>query len=159
MPSPRSSSKRPSKSSSRSSSRRSSSSKKAKTRKQVRINSPLNQFRAYSLSPTEKANKRHMPRYRACPKYPEEDDFPCSKAYTVFENINEYEQHKDDFGLRGNSKRASVKSHYSQMRYKIATEGKIARKIPHEYRLYDTDTGAIHDVRYFGAYKKSTSSK
>jgi len=155
MPSPRSSSKR----SSKSSSRRSSSSKKAKTRKQVRMHSPLNQLRLYSLSPTEKANKRHMPRYRACPKYPEADDFPCSKAYTVFENINEYEQHKDDFGLRGNSKKASVKSHYSQILDKFATEGKISRKIPHEYRLYDTDTGAIHDVRYFGAYKKSTSGK
>jgi hypothetical protein len=150
MPSPRSSSKR----SSKSSSRRSSSSKKAKTRKQVRIHSPLNQVRAYSLSPTEKANKRHTSRYRACPKYPEEDDFPCSKAYTVFENMHEYEQHKDDFGLRGNSKKTSVRSHYSQMQDKFATEGKTARKIPHEYRLYNTDTGEIHDVRYFGTYKK-----
>ena len=147
MPNPRSSSKRSSKSSSR---RSSSSSKKAKTRKQVRIHSPLNQVRAYSLSPTEKANKRHTSRHRPCPKYPEEDDFPCSKAYTVFENMHEYEQHKDDFGLRGNSKRASVRSHYSQMREKFATEEKLARKIPKEYRLYNTDTGEVHDLRFFG---------
>jgi hypothetical protein len=147
MPSPRSSSKRSSKSSSR---RSSSSNKKAKTRKQVRINSPLNKVHAYSLSSTEKANKRHTSRYRACPKYPEEDDFPCSKAYTVFENMHEYEQHKDDFGLRDHSKRSSVRSHYSQMREKFATEGKNARKIPPEYRLYDTDTGEVHDLRFFG---------
>jgi hypothetical protein len=147
MPSPRSSSKRSSKSSSR---RSSSSSKKAKTRKRVRINSPLNQVHAYSLSSTEKANKKYASRYRACPKYPEADDFPCSKAYTVFENMHEYEQHKDDFGLRDNSKRASVRSHYSQMRERFATEGKLARKIPQEYRLYDKDTGAVHDLRFFG---------
>jgi len=150
MPSPRSSSRRSSKSSSKSLSRRSSSSKKAKTRKRVRINSPLNQLHAYSLSSTEKANKRHIARYKACPKYPEEDDFPCSKAYTVFENMREYEQHKDDFGLRDHSKRASVRSHYSQMKGKFALEGKLARKIPQEYRLYDTDTGAVHDLRFFG---------
>jgi len=150
MPSPRSSSKSSSKRSSKSSSRRSSSSKKAKTRKQVRINSPLNKVHAYSLSSTEKANKRHTSRYKACPKYPEEDDFPCSKAYTVFENMHEYEQHKDDFGLRDHSKRKSVRSHYSQMREKFATEGKIAIKIPQEYRLYDKDTGAVHDLRFFG---------
>jgi hypothetical protein len=148
MPSPRSSSKRSSKSSTRSSS--SSKKAKAKTRKNVRINSPLNQVRAYTLSSSEKANKRHTPRYKACPKYPEADDFPCSKAYTVFENMHDYEQHKDDFGLRDPSKRASVRSHYSQMREKFATEGKNARKIPPEYRLYDTDTGAVHDLRFFG---------
>lgn len=140
-----------SKSSSKSSSKKSSSSsKKSKTRKRVRIQSPLNQLRLYSLSSTEKANKRHTSRYRACPKYPEEDDFPCSKAYTVFENMHEYEQHKDDFGLRGNSKKTSVRSHYSQMRDRFATEGKLARKIPKEYRVYDKDTGAVHDIRYFG---------
>jgi hypothetical protein len=155
MPSPRSSSRRSSKSSSR---RSSSSSKKAKTRKRVRINSPLNQVHAYSLSPTEKANKRHTARYKACPKYPEEDDFPCSKAYTVFENMHEYEQHKDDFELRDHSKRASIRSHYSQMKGKFALEGKLARKIPQEYRLYDTDTGAVHDIRHFGAFKKKTTS-
>lgn len=152
MPSSRSSSKRSSKSSSRKSS---SSSKKAKTRKQVKIHTPLNQVRIYRLSSTEKANKRHTSRYRACPKYPEEDDFPCSKAYTVFENMHEYEQHKDDFGLRGNSKAASIKGHYLQMREKISTEGKLARKIPQEYRLYDTDTGEVHDLRYFGQHKTS----
>jgi len=150
MPSPRSSSRRSSKSSSKSSSTRSSSSKKAKTRKRVRINSPLNQVRAYTLSSTEKANKRHTHRYKACPKYPEEDDFPCSKAYAVFENMKDYEQHKDDFGLRDHSKRQSIRSHYSQMRGKFALEGKLARKIPQEYRLYDTDTGAVHDLRFFG---------
>lgn len=149
MPSPRSSSRRSSKSSSRKSS---SSSKKSnsKTRKRVRINSPLNQVRLYSLSSTEKANKKKdTSRYKVCPKYPEDDDFPCSKAYTVFENMHEYEQHKDDFGLRDYSKRASVKGHYSQMRERFATEGKIARKIPQEYRLYDKDTGAVHDIRHF----------
>jgi len=147
MPRPKSSSKRSSKSSLKSSP---SSSKKAKTRKRVRIQSPLNQVRLYSLSSTEKANKRHTSRYRACPKYPEEDDFPCSKAYTVFENMHEYEQHKDDFGLRGNSKKTSVRSHYSQMRDRFATEGKNARKIPQEYRIYDKDTGAVYDIRHFG---------
>ena len=147
MPSSRSSSKKSSKSSSKKSS---SSSKKTKTRKHVRINSPLNQLRLYTLSSTEKANKKKgTPRYKVCPKYPEEDDFPCSKAYTVFENMHEYEQHKDDFGLRDHSKRASVRSHYSQMREKFATEGQIARKIPQEYRLYDADTGEVHDLRFF----------
>jgi len=123
---------------------------KAQTRKRVRIHSPENKVHMYSLSSGEKANKKKAPNlYKRCPKYPEMDDFPCYKAYTVYENMNEYEQHKDDFGLRGNSKTTSIKKHYADMRAKLSSQGKTQRKIPIEYRLYDKDTGEIHDLRYF----------
>ena len=153
MPSPRSSSRRSSKSSSKgsskSSSKGSSSSKKAKTRKQVRIHSPLNQTRNYSLSSTEKAHKKTMQRYKNCPAYPEFDDFPCVKAYSVFDNMAEYEEHKDLLGLRNNSRVSSINSHYLKTRKKHVSEGKYSRKIPHEFRVYNKDTGEIHDIRFF----------
>ena len=143
-----------------SSSSKNSSNKKvkanAKTRKRVRIYSPENKVHMYSLSSGEKANKKKAPNlYKRCPKYPEMDDFPCYKAYTVFENMYEYEKHKDDFGLRGNSKSASIKKHYAHMREKLSSQGKASRKIPLEYRLYDKDTGEIHDLRYFETTTKS----
>jgi hypothetical protein len=137
----------------KSSAKRSASSKTRKNykKKQVKIYSPKNEIRQYSLNSSEKREKRRTKSnvvYRRCKRYPELDEFPCQINNTVFQNMGEFEE----FNNLLREKRLTPgyinpKIYRDSMVSQMKRQGTYKRSIPSEERLYDIDTGIIYDLR------------
>ncbi len=142
-------------SSSRSSRKSSSASRKKsilkkngtrKARKHVRIHSPRNETRVYSLGSQEKKWKQGSPSKRG----PSCDTgiFPCVYRGVVFENIDEWNEHVENMVSKNSSRGyMPISSHRRTVMSSLAKKGKSAKRIPQEWRLYDLETGEIYDMR------------
>jgi hypothetical protein len=155
-----SSSSRKSSSSSRkrsSSSRKSSSASKKKsikkTRKNVRINSPGNEIRVYSLGSEERQMKKGPRRKKgpACGT----GVFPCVHQGVVFDDEEEWNDYIKSLRTKNYgsilAQNRTPASHKNAMRAKLSAQGKWAKRIPIENRLYDPVTGEIHDKTIYEA--------
>ena len=119
---------------------------KKTTKKHVRIHSPRNQTRFYSLGSDEKNMKKDSPvkNVNLCGY----GVFPCIYRDTLFENEDEWYDYIDNMRSRNESTGyRSIKSHRSSVMKSLSKQGKLARRIPEEYRLYNVQTGEIFDMR------------
>jgi hypothetical protein len=138
---------------SRSSSRKSSSSvskRKSngtrKIKKRVRIYSPKNETRLYSLGSEEKRLKQSSPPKNGIPCGT--GRFPCKYRGVIFENIDEWKDYDENLKTKNKSiGKSSVSLHRRSIMRSLSKQGKSAKIIPQEWRLYDTQTGDVYDMR------------
>ena len=115
-------------------------------RKRVRIHSPNNQIKTYSLESEEKKWKQGSPSKTGikCGN----GIFPCIYKGVVFENAFEWNDYMDNKILRNETTGfKSVSSHKNSIMSILSKKGKIAKQIPEEWRLYNIQTGEIYDIR------------
>jgi hypothetical protein len=147
-------------SSSRSSRKSSSASRKKsilkkngtrKARKHVRINSPRNETRVYSLGSEEKRLKHGSPSKRGPPCGT--GVFPCVYRGVIFDE-EEWNDHIVNMSTRNASTGyRPISSHRRSVMSSLYKQGKTAKRIPKEYRLYDLETGEVHDIRSYNPRK------
>ncbi len=128
-----------------------------KVKKSVRINSPQNQIREYSLGSDEKTWKKGSPSKRGptCGS----GVFPCVYRGVVFENSDEWNDHIENSRTKNASTGfKSKRSHRLRTMLDLFKKGKSARRIPPYRRLYDMDTGEVFDVED-SRFKYTTSLK
>jgi hypothetical protein len=143
-------------SSNSSKSRRSSSASKKKSilkrsatkkaNRRVRIHSPKNQIREYSLGSEEKRWKQGSPSKRGptCGS----GIFPCVYRGVLFENKDEWEDYTGNTISRNVSTGfRSISSHRKSTISALSKKGKSSKKIPEQFRLYNNQTGEIFDMR------------
>jgi hypothetical protein len=138
---------------SRSSSRKSSSSVSKrrsngtrKIKKRVRIYSPKNETRLYSLGSEEKRLKQGSPPKNVIPCGT--GRFPCKYRGVIFENIDEWNDYDENLKTKNKSiGKNSASLHRKSVMRSLSKQGKSAKRIPQEWRLYDTQTGDIYDMR------------
>lgn len=121
----------------------SSNSRRSKTlkKKKVRIYSPNNQVKTYDLDSDEKKSKRSTSAVgRPCTS----GVFPCVYRGVEFENKGEWDEYKANSITRN---RGVSYNHKRNVITSLFREGKLARKIPPEWRLYNIQTGEIIDLR------------
>lgn len=118
----------------------------------MRFRTSQNQVRVFSLHSDEKRAKvpEDLDAARALPKC-NGVQFPCRYQDTVFHNPQEWHE----FGqmMRDKNKSTAYRSrssHRQQMRTELHRQGRLARNIPAEWRLYNTQTGEVHDLRTYG---------
>lgn len=119
-----------------------------KARKSVKIHSPKNQVRKYSLGSDEKRWKQGSPSKRgpSCGS----GIFPCVYRGVVFEDGDEWEEYRENMISRNASTGfKSISSHRRSVMSNLSKKGKSAKHIPSEFRLYDVQTGEIHDMRTY----------
>lgn len=145
----------PTSSSSRSSRKSSSVSRKKsilkkngtrKARKHVRINSPRNETRVYSLGSEEKRLKQGSPSKRGNPCG--NGIYPCVYRGVIFENRDEWNDFIENMSTRNASTGyRPISSHRRSTMSALSKKGKSAKSIPEEWRLYNLETGEIYDMR------------
>jgi hypothetical protein len=145
----RSNSKSSSKSSSKSKSKSSSSSKsktwrKVKPKLRVRINTAENKTRKYSLSSSERNEKKAAIKRQYIEPCATKQGYPCMLRGAVIEN--EEELH-DFIEMNAHKSGKVIQKHLNDTRNELFRQGKYAKRIPPEYRLYDINTGKIYDLR------------
>ncbi len=134
-----------SKKSSSSASKRSSNGTR-KIKKRVRIYSPKNETRLYSLGSEEKIFKKGSPPKNGIPCGT--GRFPCKYRGVIFENIDEWNDYDENLKTKNKSiGKRSVSLHKRSVMRTLSKKGKLAKIIPEEWRLYDTQTGDIYDMR------------
>jgi hypothetical protein len=132
-----------------------------KTRKNVRINSPGNETRVYSLGSEERQMKKGPRRKKgpACGT----GVFPCVHQGVVFDDEEEWNDYIQNLRTRnrGTLRTASrtPASHKNTMRAKLSAQGKWENRIPKAQRLYDLDTGEIHDITTYEPSKGKGKGK
>jgi hypothetical protein len=117
-----------------------------KQKKRVRINSPRNEIRSYSLGSDEKKWKQGSPSKRGekCGK----GIYPCMYRGVVFENREEWNDYASNLLSRNSSTGyRPVSSHRKSTMSALSKKGKSAKRIPEEFRLYNIETGEIFDMR------------
>ncbi len=128
-----------------------------KASKRVRINSPQNQIREYSLGSDEKTWKKGSPSKRgpACGS----GIFPCVYRGAVFENSADWNDHIENSRTRNASTGfRPIRSHRLITMSALSKKGKSARIIPPYRRVYNRDTGEVSDVED-SLFKYTTSLK
>lgn len=141
---------------SRSSSRRTSSASRRKSalrkngtrkiKKRVRINSPKNEIMLYDLDITEKKWKMGSPEKSGIPCG--SGIFPCTYRGVTFDTVDEWNEYMENMISRNESTgHRSISSHRRSVMSSLARKGKLAKKIPEEFRLYNTQTGEVFDIR------------
>ncbi len=87
--------------------------------------------------------------------------FPCVHKGVVFDDEEEWNDYTTNLRTRnkGTLRTASrtPASHKNTMRLKLSSQGKWAKRIPTEQRLYDLDTGEIHDITIYEPSKGKSS--
>lgn len=95
--------------------------------KRVKINTPENIIREYSLGSSEREWKQRTPTegIHNCKKYPKKtSDFPCRKKNTIFRNKKEYEDYKELKSERNKSVGYKSKSeHYDDIETMLMSQG------------------------------------
>jgi hypothetical protein len=117
-----------------------------KANRRVRIRSPKNQIREYSLGSEEKRWKQGSPSKRGviCGS----GIFPCVYRGVVFEDASEWDEYKENMISRNESTGyRSISSHKRSTMSALSKKGKSAKKIPEDFRLYNNQTGEIFDMR------------
>jgi hypothetical protein len=132
------------KTSSSASKRRSNGTRKIK--KNVRFDSPKNETRIYSLGSEEKRLKQGSPPKNGIPCGT--GRFPCKYRGVIFDNADEWKDYNENRKTKNKSigKNSASLQRQSVMR-SLSKQGKSAKRIPQEWRLYDTQTGDIYDMR------------
>jgi hypothetical protein len=122
--------------------------KTRKTKKSIKINSPKNSIKEYSLNSEEKRSKQH-PRSNLvkCSGY--NGVFPCVKHNTIFRNRREWVEYVKLSASDGKNVGRSREIVMSE----LSKKGKTAKNIPKEYRLYNIQTGEVFDLRDFSPSK------
>ncbi len=122
---------------------------KRMTLKKVKFHSP-NEVKEYDLENEEIRSKRRSP--------PKKNGlncihnvFPCMHRGVWFETKEEW----NEYQLNKRTKNAStgyrtVKKHHIDTMNHLRSQGKSARRIPMESRLYNNETGDIYDSRLRG---------
>jgi hypothetical protein len=122
-----------------------------KARKHVRINSPRNETRVYSLGSEEKRLKQGSPSKRGPPCG--KGVFPCVYRGVIFDE-EEWNDHIVNMSTRNASTGyRPISSHRRSVMSSLYKQGKTAKRIPKEYRLYDLETGEVHDIRSYNPRK------
>lgn len=117
-----------------------------KLRKRVRINSPRNETRIYSLESDEKTFKRGSPSKRG--EKCGQGKYPCVYRGVIFENREEWNEYAENMISRNASTGyIPVSSHRRSIMSSLSKKGKMAKRIPEEFRLYNIETGEIFDMR------------
>jgi hypothetical protein len=117
-----------------------------KNNKKVRINSPKNQIKVYSLGSEEIKWKQKSPLKKE--DYCENGNFPCLYKGVVFENIDEWNDYiKNRYTRNESTGYKSIDSHKRSIISSLSKKGKLAKKIPEEWRLYNNQTGEVYDIR------------
>ena len=118
-----------------------------KARKHVRINSPRNETRVYSLGSEEKRLKQGSPSKRGPPCG--KGVFPCVYRGVIFDE-EEWNEHIVNMSTRNASTGyRPISSHRRSVMSSLYRQGKTAKRIPKEFRLYDLETGDVHDIRTY----------
>lgn len=98
-------------------------------------------------------NNQELLRVPRCNPPQRPKTYPCRNKYTVFENVDEFNQYARDVSDKIMKQRQSglpsVSSHYKTMKNRLKETGSYKKKIPPEYRLYDDESGRIVDIRLF----------
>jgi hypothetical protein len=127
-----------------------------KARKHVRINSPRNETRVYSLGSEEKRWKQGSPSKRGNPCG--NGIYPCVYRGVVFENKDEWNEHVENtISRNATTGHIPISSHRRSIMSSLYKKGKTAKRIPKEYRLYDLETGEVHDIRTYNPSKSKSS--
>ena len=133
-------------SSSNSSKSRKSSSATKKANRRVRIHSPKNQIREYSLGSDERKWKPGSPSKRG--KTCGSGIFPCVYRGVVFEDADEWDDYIGNTISRNVSTgHRSISSHRKSTISALSKKGKSSKRIPEQFRLYNNQTGEIYDMR------------
>jgi hypothetical protein len=122
--------------------------RRSKNKKTVRIYSPNNTVLEYDLDNDEKQMKRGSPKKRGVECGNGNEVFPCVYKGTEFETQQEWSK----YVLSNHTKNIStgyrtINDHDRLTVAALKTNGKLARKIPIKYRIYDEVTGEIYDKR------------
>jgi hypothetical protein len=129
-----------------------------KIKKRVRISSPRNETRTYSLGSEEKQWKQGSPQKTGvkCGQ----DIFPCVYRGVVFENIEEWDEFMENSITRNSTTGyRPVSSHRKSTMSSLSKTGKRGKRIPEEWRIYNTETGEVFDMRDLESGVVSTKSK
>lgn len=117
-----------------------------KLEKRVRINSPRNETRVYSLESDEKTWKRGSPSKRG--EKCGQGKYPCVYRGVIFENREEWNEYAENTISRNASTGyIPVSSYRKSIISSLSKKGKSAKRIPEEFRLYNIETGEIFDLR------------
>jgi len=121
--------------------------------RRVRFNSPANTTRKYSLNSSERKEKRDSPKGRLRP-CGENGPFPCTYSGARFDNIQELNEF---FRMRREKNASTNYRNVSAYRLAITSQlhkqGKYKKKIPEEFRIYNTQTGEVFDMRDLNSIK------
>lgn len=120
-----------------------------RSQKKVRMNSPKNIVKEYSLDSEEKKYKSSKIPSNITTKCGS-GRFPCKYRNTVFQNGQEW---KDYLNIINNRNTKNTGLSRQTVMSELSKKGKSAKKIPPEYRLYNIQTGEIFDLRDFSPSK------
>ena len=73
--------------------------------------------------------------------------FPCKFNGLIFYDVEDMEEYFTDNNDNKNASRKEFFLRNSDTKRKLMKEWMYAKKIPSEYRIYDTNSGKIYDIR------------
>lgn len=125
-----------------------SKSPSSKKTRRVRISS-THQVKHYNLDSDEKRMKRESssPRKSRLPNC-DHGKFPCVKRGVIFDTEEEWNDYLENQITRNISTgHRSISAHRKSVLSHLSRQGKTAKFIPSEWRLYNINTGEIIDMR------------